>query len=216
MTLITGDRQDRAFTLIEILAVLTLIAVIMGTVVFGFTGVGSSARTIGSALVKDIQGTYFQSIRKAQILRISFAKSPDGELYVIEAYEAPQAPPPKEDEEAYSAWEKRQEEKEKQLGKLTRDQLKARTLLDEGEFKEIKRKELGGMRLHRFLKPNSSPGEIQAISFLPTGEIDDSLIVLVSESNDYFSIVTESMGGQVRSFTREVTEEEWKNRKYED
>ncbi len=217
MTLITGNSLRRkAFTLIEVLAVLALIAVIMGAVVFGFTGFGSGLRSEGGALVKDLQGAYYTSIRKGHILRLSFAEDKDGDFYVIEKFELPAPPPSPDDEEAFKAWEEAQEEKDKNLRKLSREELAARTLLDEGEFKLVKKKRLGSLKLHQFFKANAEEGAIKAVVFYPTGEVDDALIVLTNDSNDYFSIVTDPMTGQIKSFANLVTEEEWKKQSLDD
>ncbi len=207
--------QKRAFTLIEILAVIVLITVVMGTVIFGFQGFGGKTRTGGSNLVKDLQGTYYASIRKGQVFRLSFAQDKDGDFYVVERYELPSPPPPEENDEAFKAWEKKQEAKKEKLSKLSKDQLKSRSLLDDGDFILVKEKRLGDLKLKKLVKPNAEEGQIQAILFYPTGEIDDSLIVL-GEGSDSFSIVTDPLTGIIRSFARELSEEEWKKRDFDE
>lgn len=219
--LITGKpktlraQRKRGFTLIEILAVIVLITIVMGTVIFSFQGFGGKTRTGGSNLVKDLQGTYYASIRKGQVFRLSFAQDKDGDFYVIERFELPSPPPSEEDEEAYKAWEQKQEAKKEKLAKLSKDQLKSRSLLDDGDFILVKQKRLGDLKLKKLVKPNAEEGQIQAILFYPTGEMDDSLIVL-GEDSDSFSIVTDPLTGIIRSFARELTEEEWKKRDFDE
>lgn len=193
-----------------------LIAIIMGTVIFSFTGFGTNIRRVGSELAKDLQATYFLSLRKSLVLRVSFVENAEGDYYIVERFDLPAPPPPEEDLEAFREWEKAQEEKRKAQSELSREELRNLSILESGEFTLVKKKSLGGLKLEKLLRAGAQEGEIKSIYFYPTGDMDDALIILKDEDNSEFSIVTEAFSGKIRTFARALTEEEWKKPELEE
>lgn len=200
--------RRRGFSLFEILAVLALIAIVLGVSFANFRSTNSRLRSAAQQLTKDIQAVYFQSVKKSKVYRISFeANSP---RYVITRYLPPQEPPDQEeDPEAYREWEEIQEEKERALAELSVEERRALTRLDRGDFELIREKRLPEfLRIESIQKLGEEESSLDLV-FYPTGEMDAAKITIGSDSDDKFTLMTLPLTGKVRSISREITEEEW-------
>lgn len=215
----TKNRHCKAFTLIEVLAVVGIIALAMGLAIGGFRLGATRVKESANQLTHDIQATYFNSVKKGKVYRIRFEiGSP---FYFIEYLELPSLlPPDTEDDEKLKAWEKEQEEKNRELEALSPEERRALTQLDSGDFVLVKKREMKDpVRLLKFSKVNeeSEDTEKQVSLFAyPSGEIDFLRIEIGDDGGNSFSLVTQALTGRVKAVSGELTEDQWKNTWIED
>lgn len=223
------------FTLIEILAVLFLIAVI-GGVAAGTLGLPSRAiRSAAQQLHKDIQATSQSSIRNGKFHRIQFQvvrgeDSAEDEIesgeevwsYTIQEFEFPK-PKPKtnaeteEEKKALEAWE----DEQRQINLLPLEQRTNRTRLDRGHFKDVKKFEIpASVRIKHLMTArqmeSSEDLQDQDLYFYPSGEADDALLVFVDDGGRVMSLTVNPLSGRTQVTKGEVSAEDWqKERKVE-
>lgn len=167
---------------------------------------GNRLRRESQQLVQMIQAAYFQSLKQAKVFRIQILDG--GQKIQVLRYVLPEPAPSKEDEEAYREWEKRQEEKQKALRDLSRDERRALTQVDRGDFELVRERELPeGVRVSKFLHRN--PGAADSFLIYPTGEMQAVLIILEDEDGDSFSLKTNAITGRVEATKGLISEEEW-------
>jgi len=213
MISVTGKR---AFSFLEVIAVLALMAVVFGAVVSNFQFGSARIRSVSRDLTRDIHATHFQALKQGKIFRLQFSEDAAG--YVIEYFQLEPPPPPPEEEEAYRRWEEAREAKQRALGELSREERRNLRAIDRGEF--IPRRERAlqePVRLVDFKKwtPEGvlerdkipAPG----ILFYPTGEVESVLLILEDDGGRSYSLITDPITGRVRTFSRRITEEEWQS-----
>lgn len=206
---------QRGFTLFEILAVVGLIAVILAVGSSFFSTRQTKLRNAAHQLTQDIQGTYFRAIKKAKVYRIFFKD--DRQSYVIQEFELPKQRPKDSDKEALAKWEQEQRE----IDSLPMDERTARTRLDRGTFKDVRKrtypsfirlKEFFNARLKETPKEDDQKESDDSIFFYPSGEMDQALIVLEDGNENYFSLKTEPLSGKVTAVQGEISEQDWKEK----
>lgn len=207
----------------EMMAVLAVIAAVMAIVAGSYRFFSKGVKESSQNLAKTIQGTYFQSIEKAKVYRISFSIK-DSE-YKVEELDLNTSVPPKDDEEAYRKWEDEQKKKEEELESLSVEERRQLKKLDRADFKTIKTAKLGsGVQIKKILKagsPDQSYSEKQTpklrsdepfLIFYPNGEVDSALIVLDDNSGNIYSLITEPLTGRVRIKKGDWEDKDWARR----
>lgn len=203
-------KRSKAFTLLEILAVLLLIAIGFGVAFGAFSGKKASLKRASQQLTQDIQGLYIKAIEESKIYRISFNKD-EPTKYAIEEYQQPMQKPKEDDREAMEKWEDYQRE----VDALGGDERKIRTRMDRGTFKKKKERELPNpitleTVLTSRLEDKEKDQKVVSIFFLPMGQMDQALIVLKADNELKYSLKTNPLTGKVSLIMTEVTEQEWK------
>lgn len=205
-----AQSRSRAFTLLEILAVLLLIAIGFGVAFGAFSGKKASLKRASQQLTQDIQGLYIRSIEQTKIYRLSFDRD-ERHKYLIEEYRPPMKKPKEDDREAMEKWEDYQRE----IDALSGDERKKRTRMDRGTFKAMKERILPTpVQIEKVLTSRMEDKEgaqkITSIVFMPTGEMDQALIILKVDESLIYSLKTNPLTGKVHLILSEVTEQEWK------
>jgi hypothetical protein len=214
MILPTGNKKffhfRRALTFIEIIAVVTLIAIGTGVAVHSFRSSSGPLRKLSQNLIRDIQGAYHQSLRQGEIFRLEFI--PGENRYRLLRFEFPPPPPSPEDREAFRDWEEQEKERQDQLRQLSRSERVALTTLDRAQYVLVEDREFSDsvelIEIRREQK-NALEPEASYILFYPTGEMDSVLLILRDGGGREMSLVTEPYSGRVKTFNRALTDEEW-------
>jgi len=205
---VLGPRGRFGFTLLEMMAVILLMALGFGIALTGFSGSKARLKRAAQMVTQDFQTLYVKAIQDATIYRVSFPED-NKEVYIIERYEAPMKKPNADDREAMNKWEEHQ----RAIDDLSLDERKKRTLLERGQFVSVKVRELpSGVSLERVFTPRFEEGErAKSMVFLPAGEVDQALLVL--QAGDlYHSLETNPLTGRVLLTKSEISEQDWKKR----
>ncbi|MGA0163781.1 MAG: pilus assembly FimT family protein [Bdellovibrionota bacterium] len=203
------SKSSSGITLLEILAVLLIIAIIAGFTVGAMNFGGHRMRSQAQRLVGDIQAAHFQSLKQSKVFRLSISE--EGSGWKIERFQIPPPPPSEEDVEAYREWKEAEEEKQRALDQLSLDERQQLNSLDRGSFELFKEYQLpDGIKVSRILHRQPT-NQSRSLLFYPTGEMQAALLVLENDAQDFFSIQTNSVTGQIRSQKGLISEEEWKD-----
>ncbi len=216
-------RNSRAFTILEVLIVLVLLALVFGITVGGLSVGRSRLASAAYELTRTIQGLYAESIRSGKLHRLTFFDG--GQSYQIERFELPKPRPSATDLKAVDEWEEEQRLKEEALRDLPTLE---RRRIDRGEFKKVKEGEISsGVHMKAIFvgqdqkqwdnqeKIQRDGGTEKGISliFYPSGEVEQSLIVLkageASGDGRELSLIIEPMSGRVITRQGEVSKEDW-------
>lgn len=208
-----GHKRQTAFTLLEMLSVMALIALATGVALYSFQIGFSHIRSNAHDLLKDIQAAYMNAQREGEIWRLSFDLSDESiQSYRIESFQLPPQQPSPEDEEAYEAWEEYQSE----LDQLGRDERREITRVERGSFELVREGYLeGSVRVGHFERRREPTENDWSLLFYPTGEMDQALIVLEDGRGRYQSLITNPITGRVLSLHRDVSEEDWMELSFE-
>lgn len=218
---ILKTRHSKAFSIIEVLAVVAIMALAMGLAIGGFRLGATRVKESANQLTRDIQATYFNAVKKGKIYRMRFEiGSP---FYFIEYLELSSLlPPSEEDEEAFKAWTEREEEKQRELESLSPQERRELTRLDRGEFVLVKKREMNDpvylllfSKLNEPEQSDSSKGEL-FIFFYPAGELDFARLEIGDDGGNSFSLVTQPLTGRVKAVRGRLEEDQWKNTWIED
>jgi prepilin-type N-terminal cleavage/methylation domain-containing protein len=200
-----------AFTLLEVLAVLFLLAIVFSASLGTFSGAKSRLKSASQTLTKDLQTLAVMSQRESKIIRVVF-ESEKTTQYSIEFYEPPlKAPTDPEDREAQKIWEEHQQ----QIASLSSAERASRTRLDRGKFKLFKSKELpSGVEWTRVFStaPHETDSKTYSILFSPTGEVSLAAIVLSAGENYQMTLWTQPLSGRVIQESGALTEQDWRQR----
>lgn len=210
MILQTGSNR-RALTFVEIIAVITLIAIATGVAVQGFRASSGPARRLSQGLIRDIQGAYHQSLRRGEIFRMDFY--PQEHRYQLLRFEFPPPPPSEDDIEAYREWEEENRERQDKLRELTPSERSQLTALDLADYVLVEEREYSdNLEIVTFEKENSNllEPDNRSILFYPTGELESVLIVIEDAGGRQMSLFTEPYTGRVQTFNRGLSADEWK------
>lgn len=208
--------KSQAFTFLEILAVVALMAIVLGVAISSFRGGSNPIRRTAQSLTKDIQASYFQAIKRARVIQLRFSEK--GDAYYIEYLNLHAKAPSKDDKKAYEAWEEKQKKKKEELDKLSPEERRNLSDLDLAEFVPIRKQNFpDGISLKSLSKINeegvtteTKQKQLQRILFYPTGEMDSALVIIQDDGGRSFSLVTDSITGRVNVYSHSLTEEEWK------
>lgn len=188
-------------------------------VTVAFSYLSSSSRNLKKAafqLSRDIQSAYQKATKDSEFQRILVGT--DRNTYQLQKFQAPQPRPEEnpddpENRKKVEAWDEAQREFENKGG-IERTEL---TRLERGSFKSYKEQSLPGqIRIKTFLtarglsKEKKEENETLSMMFFPSGEADQTLIVLDDGNDHYFSLVVNPLSGRVTSSQGEITEQEWK------
>lgn len=196
------------FTLIELLVVITLISIAFTVSIVGLNYNKTKLTNTAYQLTQDIQGLYAESIKTGKLYRIVF--DIPKKTYDLEAFELPKPKPSETEVEALDKW--REEERLREEERAKKDWTK-RTRLDFGNFKKIKTREISSaVEIKRIIvtrTKDEADDKKSIILFYPSGEIDQTLIVLEDGDGRFISLIAEPMSGRVVSRSNEITEENW-------
>jgi prepilin-type N-terminal cleavage/methylation domain-containing protein len=201
-------RKPQGFTLIELTAVLLLIAVLVSIAVTFFTGGSARMRSATGKLVGDIQTTYLRSIQTSKIHRIRFSENL--REYAIESFVPPMEKPVNEDDrEAMDRWE----EYQRQLDEMRPEDRAQLTRMERGVFKGISKKSLpSGIEIQKFYTSRSSmtASDAKIIYFFPSGSADRVALVLSDGGDLLTTIQLNPITGGVSTINGALKEDEWK------
>jgi len=183
-----------------------LIAIGFGVAISSFSGRKASLKRASQQLIQDLQTLAVRAVEDSTIYRVRFDLETK-QKYFIEVYQAPMKKPREEDREAFAKWEELQRE----IEALPLDERRKRSRMDRGSFKIKKQRELpGAVEISKLLSSRALDNEkLDSILFLPSGEVDEALIVLKSEDLKY-SLTTQPLTGRVTLTLNELTESDWK------
>ncbi len=201
--------KPTGITLLEVLAVLLIIAIIAGFSVGAMNFAGNRIRAQAQRLVGDLQVAHFQAMRQSKVFRLIVSE--DGTSWKIERFVLPSPPPSKENDEAYRRWKDEQEERQRVLDQLSLEERQKLNLINRGSFESFKEYQLPeGIKISRVLQrhPRTDP---RSLLFYPTGELQGALIVIENEYQDFFSIQMNSITGLISSQKGLISEEQWKD-----
>ncbi|TVQ80408.1 MAG: hypothetical protein EA369_02680 [Bradymonadales bacterium] len=211
MTSPTGTKKSSpSFTFVEIIAVIALIAIVVGVSVQGFRSASGPLRRGSQNLIRDIQGAYHQALRQGEVFRMEFF--PEDSLYQISKFELPSPPPSREDSEAFREWEDAERERMDRLRALGRDERRSVSAIDRASFILVEQRALPRqIQLAEFHRERENPLEADSayILFYPTGELDSVLMIFEDLQGRKMSLFTEALTGRVRTFARALSLEEW-------
>lgn len=198
----------RGFTLMEMLAVLFLIALGFGVAISAFSGSKARLKRAAQMMTQDLQTLFVKAIEDSTIYKVSFPEENTG-VYIIEKYQPPMKKPNEDDREAYQKWEELQRE----IDALPLEDRKRRTLLERGNFARVKVRELPtSVEIERINSSRFEEGvRAHSIFFLPSGEMDQALIILKSQDLRH-SLETNPLTGRVSLTKNEITESDWKDK----
>lgn len=209
-------RRSRAFTFLEIIAVMALMTAIIGVAVGYLSSSTRNLKKAAYALSRDIQSIYGKTTKESQFQRLLI--NDDRKSYQLQVFVPPE-PKPLEDEndpdrrKKIEAWEEAQREFEN-MNALERSEL---TRLQRGSFKTFKNQTLpGDIQIKTFLtargidRQKKDEKEPIFMMFFPSGEADQTLIVLDDGKNHFFSLTVNPLSGRVTASQGEITEEDWK------
>lgn len=201
-------RKPSGFTLIELTAVLLLIAVIVSIAVVFFTGNSARMRSATGKLVGDIQTTYLRSVQSSKIHRIRFSESL--REYYIEDFVPPMEKPlDEEDREAMDRWE----EYKRQLEDMGAEERAQLTRMERGVFKTLKKRSLpSGIEIQKFYTSRSALAEKDSkiIYFFPSGAADRIALVLTDGKEMFTTLRLNPITGSVSTINGALKEDEWK------
>ncbi len=176
------------------------------------TNRGNKIRTASYELTRDIQGLYNKSLQTGKIHRLAFQE--DRQTYLVQEFLLPKPKPSEEDEKAFEEWKRTQEV----LEKLSTEDRANLSRLDRGSFQAISQNSLPSAITVKSVKNVKVPEEDQNqlekwfIFFYPSGEMDETLIVLESDDGRLVSLITDPLQGLVRVEVGEVSASEWKEK----
>lgn len=206
------------FSFLEMIAVLVLMALAFSMAASFFFSGNRNLRKSSYELTKVVQSTYQMSTRKAGFYRLVLQE--DRQSFLLQEF-VPPKPKPKENDKdpdnrkKIEEWEAAQKEFDN-MNALQRSEL---SRLQRGSFKTLKTINLSGsirvktIRTARMIdKDTLDPAKAEEVSilFYPSGEVDQTLIVLEDQSDHFFSLEINPLSGRVKSSQTEITEQEWK------
>lgn len=206
----------KAFTFVELIAVVVMMAFVATMAVGFFSNATRNLRKGAYLLSRDIQSTYALSSQHADFFRLLVNEDRRG--YQLQKFEPPQPRPVENDSDPNNRkkieeWENAQRD----LDNMNALERTAMTRLQRGSFKTFKQVSLPGSIIFKSVttarglqKDKKDDKEPWAILFFPSGEVDQSLIVLDGENAAYFSLEVSPLTGRVTSSLGEITEQEWK------
>jgi len=201
-------RKPHGFTLIELTAVLLLIAVVISIAVVFFTGSSARMRTATGQLVGDIQTTYLRSIQNSKIHRIRFSENLRD--YAVEDFVPPmEKPADEEDREAMDRWEEYQRE----LDEMKPEDRARLTRMDRGVFKTLRKRSLpSGIEIQKFYTSRSAlkESDTKIIYFFPSGSADRVALVLTDGQDLTTTVQLNPITGAVSTINGAIKEDEWK------
>lgn len=210
------SKKSRAFTFLEILAVMALMTAVIAVAVGYLSNSTRNLKKAAYALSRDIQSIYGKAVKDSEFQRLLINNDRRG--YQLQKFEPPQSKPIEDDNDPNSrkkieAWEEAQRAFEN-MNALERTEL---TRLQRGAFKTYKNQSLtGDIQIKTFItakglaKQKRDESEPLFMMFYPSGEADQTLIVLDDSRQHFFSLVVNPLSGRVTSSQGEITEEEWK------
>ncbi len=202
------SRKPRGFTLIELTAVLLLIAVLVSIAVVFFTGGSARMRSATGKLVGDLQTTYLRSVQTSKIHRIRFSENLRD--YAIESFVPPMEKPlDEEDREAMDRWD----EYKRQLEEMRPEDRAQLTRMERGVFKTLAKKSLpSGIEIQKFYTSRSSltAKDSKIIYFFPSGAADRVALVLSDGADLVTTIQLNPITGGVSTINGALKEDEWK------
>ncbi|MDB5036881.1 MAG: hypothetical protein JWQ35_409 [Bacteriovoracaceae bacterium] len=200
----------RGFTFLEILAVISLVAIVFGVAALTFTASKQRMSNVSYQFTQDIQSLYADAIKTGRIHRLQLNEQKDA--YSLDIFEMPVPRPRQDDREATEKWEKRQKEiedswKDKDRANLTR--------LDRGTFQPLKKRVLNSsLKIKTFVTAESlkeDQKQVPPILFYPSGETDQTLIVIEDVSGGkILSLEVDPLSGRVKTIPNEVSLDQWK------
>lgn len=203
-------KGSRAFTLLELLAVIALISAVFFISTSKFTNSRARLSDAAYRVTQDIQSLVNESIRQGKIHRLSINTERDG--YILEAFELPPPPPKPDDREGQEKYEELQRKieeswKGKEKATLTR--------LDRGFFRELKKRDLGfRVKFKTFINSqNSQENAPWEIFFYPSGEVDQVLMIIEDSTERKISLVVNPLSGVVKTVLGELNVAEWKKQR---
>lgn len=159
-------------------------------------------------ITQDIQGLYAEAVKTGKMHRILFHLVE--KTYDLEIFELPKPKPSEGETEALEKW---QEDQSRLAEERAKKDWTKRTQLDFGEFRKIKTREIpSAITIKRVIVSRTheeSDGKTEMILFYPSGEIDQTLIVLEDGDGRLISLIAEPMSGRVVVQLGEITEETW-------
>jgi prepilin-type N-terminal cleavage/methylation domain-containing protein len=201
-------RKPQGFTLIELTAVLLLIAVLVSIAVVFFTGGSARMRSATGKLVGDLQTTYLRSIQTSKIHRIRFLENLKD--YAIESFVPPMEKPANEDDrEAMERWD----DYKRQLEEMRPEDRAQLTRMERGVFKSLAKKSLpSGIEIQKFYTSRSSltASDAKIIYFFPSGSADRVALVLSDGGDLVTTIQLNPITGAVSTINGALKEDEWK------
>jgi len=201
-------RKPQGFTLIELTAVLLLIAVLVSIAVVFFTGGSARMRSATGKLVGDLQTTYLRSIQTSKIHRIRFSENLKD--YAIESFVPPMEKPANEDNrEAMERWD----DDKRQLEEMRPEDRAQLTRMERGVFKGLAKKSLPtGIEIQKFYTSRSSltASDAKIIYFFPSGSADRVALVLSDGGDLVTTIQLNPITGGVSTINGALKEDEWK------
>jgi len=201
-------RKPQGFTLIELTAVLLLIAVLVSIAVVFFTGGSARMRSATGKLVGDLQTTYLRSIQTSKIHRIRFSENLKD--YAIESFVPPMEKPANEDDrEAMERWD----DYKRQLEEMRPEDRAQLTRMERGVFKGLAKKSLpSGIEIQKFYTSRSSltASDAKIIYFFPSGSADRVALVLSDGGDLVTTIQLNPITGGVSTINGALKEDEWK------
>jgi prepilin-type N-terminal cleavage/methylation domain-containing protein len=206
-------KRRAGFTLIEIMAVMILMAFIFGVTFSSFKPRSARLKQAAYQMSQVIQTTYLHAVKSGSIHQIKFKD--DNKTISVERYypplKKPQIPDAGETEEyrkKLEQWEDAQDALQ-QLSPTERSRL---TRYQRGSFREVVKKEIDGPISIKNIFSTREWGEEEApkLVFYPSGEVDQAVIVLDDGAEKFFSLEINPLSGKVTTKKGETTEEEWK------